>query len=302
MLDSFADHPYGIREDVTMLRMEESVKEHGILQPLIVRPKSDGRYEVISGHRRSLLAIKAGLETVPVIVKEMTDDQAVIFMVESNIQRESTLPSERAKSYKMWMDAMKRQGERTDLTSVDNQQKLKSETTRKGLSKQTGFGEDIVRMYLCLNNLTSELLEIVDNSEIVPKHKGLLQMSPRIGEVISTLSEYEQRDLFEAMEDNEATPSKSQAMRLKNHSQKLKMLDPSQHLTIEQISKIMQEEKPNQKETLKFSHQQYAQIKKYFPRTVTPKQIQSDIIEGLKLLRERERRRKLKREKGGGAR
>lgn len=298
LLDDFPKHPYGIRDD-SILSMERSVKEYGILQPLLVRPKENGRFEIISGRRRKAMAVKAEIKVVPVIIKDMDDDQAIISIVESNIYREKTLPSERAKSYKMWIDAMKRQGKRTDLTSVEIQQKLKNKTSRKILSERTGIIEDKIWGYIKLNDLISDILEIVDNSVIKDPMK--LEMAATVGRKIAFLSLIEQDSLLRAMNENHATPSPSQAKRLKEQSQKLKKMNPPKNLSLADIFEIMAEEKPNQKETLKFNHKQFSQIRKYFPRTATTAKIQADIIEGLQLLHEK-RQRIAKKSKGGIAR
>ena len=241
-ISDFPNHPFKVRMDQSMVELADSVKQYGVLVPSLVRPMPDGSYQMVSGHRRKRAAELAGLPTVPCIIRELTDDEAIIVMVDSNLQREQILPSEKAVAYKMKLDAMKQQGMRTDLTSVPLAQKSGSKTSRQLLGEQVGESQDQVRRYIRLTNLIPELLDMVDNS--VLKEAGKLQMALRPAVELSYLSEAEQTALLEVMEGEIRTPSHAQAIKMRTFSEQGK-LNP------DVILSIMQEEKPNQVEQFK---------------------------------------------------
>jgi len=267
-IDSFPDHPFQVRDDDAMHAMVESVKANGVLTPAIVRQKEDGRYELVSGHRRKRACELAGVD-LPVIVRNMTRDEAVIFMVESNFQREIILPSEKAFAYKMRLDAMKRQqGERTDLTSAPVVQK----SSRELLAEKTNDSHEQVRRYIRLTFLIPPLLQLVDD--------GKIAFRPAVE--LSYLREEEQAALLETIEAEAATPSLAQAIKMKQFSQDGK-------LSPEVIQSVMMEEKPNQKEQFKMPKERIA---KYFPAGTPAKTMEDAIVKGLELLqRKRERQR-----------
>ena len=235
-ISDFPNHPFKVRMDESMTEMVESVKERGVLSPVLVRPMPDGSYQMVSGHRRRMAAELAELPTVPCIVRELTDDEAVIIMVDSNLQREQVLPSEKAFAYKMKLDAMKRQGQRTDLTSVPVAQKSGGKTSRQILGEQVGESQDQVRRFIRLTNLIPEILDMVDNS--VLKEKDKLQMALRPAVELSYLTEDEQQALLETMTIDDCTPSHAQTIKMRDFSEKGK-------LNADVILSIMQEEKPN---------------------------------------------------------
>ena len=228
-IDDFKDHPYKVVEDHDMFELVESIKERGIITPVTVRVKEDGRYEMVSGHRRKRACELAGLNTIRSEVVDMTRDEAIIMMVESNLQRSKILPSEKAFAYKMRMEAMNRQGKRTDLTSVPVGQKL----SREVLAIQANESQTQIQRYIRLTNLVPELLEMVDNDT--------MKMRPAVE--LSYLDEEAQRDLVDAIDDNVCTPSHAQAIRMR------KIFEEG-NLTREVINVIMGEEKPNQKEKI----------------------------------------------------
>lgn len=228
-IDDFKDHPYKVVEDQDMFELVESIKERGIITPVTVRVKEDGRYEMVSGHRRKRACELAGLDTIRSEVVDMTRDEAIIMMVESNLQRSKILPSEKAFAYKMRMEAMNRQGKRTDLTSVPVGQKL----SREVLAIQANESQTQIQRYIRLTNLVPELLELVD--------EGSIKMRPAVE--LSYLDEEAQRDLVDAIDDNVCTPSHAQAIRMR------KIFEEG-NLTREVINVIMGEEKPNQKEKI----------------------------------------------------
>lgn len=273
-IDDFPNHPYKIRMDHAMVRLMESVGQYGVLEPCLIRPKSDGRYEMVSGHRRKEACVMAGHSEMRCIVQEMTDDQAVIIMVDSNLHREETLPSEKAFAYKMKLDAMKRQGQRTDLTSVPVAQKL---TSREKLGKSVGESQDQIRRYIRLTHLIPELLELVDNS--VLKEKDKLQIAMRPAVELSYLTEREQHDLHETMLSEDQTPSHAQAIKMRKLSQ-------TGRLSMDVIFSVMQEEKPNQKEHFKIPRER---ISKYFAPGTPAQKIEDTIIQALELYRKRQR-------------
>ena len=278
-ISDFPDHPFKVRMDESMMELADSVKQHGILVPSLVRPMPDGSYQMVSGHRRKRAAELAELPTVPCIVRELTDDEAIIIMVDSNLQREQVLPSEKAFAYKMKLDAMKRQGQRTDLTSVPVAQKSGGKTSRQILGEQVGESQDQIRRYIRLTNLIPEIIDMVDNS--VLKEKGQLQMALRPAVELSYLTEAEQKDLLETMTVEDCTPSHAQAIKMRDFSEKGK-------LNADVILSIMQEEKPNQVEQFKIPRNR---IDKFFPAGTPAQKIEDTIVKALEMYRRRERGR-----------
>ena len=275
-ISDFPNHPFHVKIDEEMERLVESVKERGVLSAVLVRPMPDGGYQMVSGHRRKRAAELAELPTVPCIVRELTDDEAIIIMVDSNLQRERVLPSEKAFAYKMKLDAMKRQGERVDLTSTPAVSKLRSNEV---VGAQGGESREQVRRYIRLTNLVPELLDMVDNS--VLKEKGTLQMALRPAVELSYLPEEAQNALLEIMESEDCTPSHAQAIKIRDFSEKGK-LNP------DVILSIMQEEKPNQVEQFKMPRNR---IDKFFPAGTPAQKIEDTIVKALEMYRRRERGR-----------
>ena len=249
-LSPFAKHPYRVREDAAMDELVESIRTHGILSPLLARPKGEG-YELVSGHRRRLAAQKLGLPTVPVLVREMTDDEAVILMVDSNLQRENLLPSEKAFAYKMKLEAMKHQGKATSGQLV---QKLSVEK----VADEANENYKTVQRYIRLTNLVPPLLQMVDD--------GCIALSPAVE--LSYLTRDEQAELWNLIGQEDATPSLSQALRMKQLSRAAK-------LTPEVLYAILTEEKPNQKEQIRIKTES---LRKYFPRNYSAQQMEREII------------------------
>lgn len=268
----FKNHPFKVVDDEAMLRTTESIAQFGVLTPLIARPLEDGDYEIISGHRRAHAAEAAGLTEVPVIVRDMDDDAATVLMVDSNLQRESILPSERAFAYKMKLEAMKHQGERTDLqsegTSGQIGQKLGGTVSRNLLAEQAGDSSRNVQRFIRLTNLIPELLDMVDQKQI--------SFNPAVE--LSYLTPEEQRHVIEAMDFIQAAPSLSQAQRLKKLSQE-------GGCTLEAMQDILGEVKKGDLERVAFKSEQ---LRKYFPKSYSPKQMQDTII---KLLEQWQRKR-----------
>ena len=260
----FKDHPFKVVDDEAMLRTTESIAQFGVLTPLIARPLEDGGYEIISGHRRAHAAEAAGLTEVPVIVRDMDDDAATVLMVDSNLQRESILPSERAFAYKMKLEAMKHQGERTDLTSDQVGPKL----TNQEIGKATSDSMTQVKRYIRLTNLIPELLDMVDQKQI--------SFNPAVE--LSYLTSEEQQQLLDAMDYTQAAPSLSQAQRLKKLSQE-------SGCTLEDMRDILGEVKKGDLERVAFKSEQ---LRKYFPKSYSPKQMQDTII---KLLEQWQKKR-----------
>lgn len=244
-ITNFPNHPYQVREDEEMLNMAESIKKFGIIHPVIVRKKENGGYEMISGHRRKRACEIAGFKDIKAIVRELTDDEATILMVDSNNQREKVLPSEKAFAYKMKLEAMKRQGKRNDLTSVPLGQKLDNRTTREKIADEFGEGATNIQRYIRLTYLVPELLKIVDEDK----------MGLRIAVELSYLTEDEQKIVADNMEYLDVVPSHAQARIMRDKSEK-------GELTTEEIEILLEEEKPNQKEQIKFK---YDKVKDYFP-------------------------------------
>lgn len=265
MLTPFKGHPFQVKDDEEMERLKDSIRESGVLVPALARMTEEG-YELISGHRRMAACQALGMETMPVIVRNLTDAEAVITMVDSNLQREHILPSEKGFAYKMKMGALKSQGKRTDLTSDQLGPKLTVEEISKGDSASQ------VKRYIRLTNLIPSILKLVDN--------GRIALTPAVE--LSYLNTHEQETLYQIMERDEVTPSLSQAQRLRKFSQEYTLTDAG-------ITQIMSEEKPNQKEQIRLQRDEFS---KYFPSGYSPKQIKADIIAGLDLLkRQRERSR-----------
>ncbi len=258
-IDEFPDHPFKVLMNEDMEQLVDSVKRNGVMTPATVRLKEDGRYELISGHRRKKACELAGLETLKCEVKELTRDEAIIIMVESNLQRTVILPSEKAFAYKMRLEAMKRQGERTDLTSTPLVEKLsgKQALTTAKIGKDTGDSHEQVRRFIRLTELVPEILQMVDEQRIA--------FRPAVE--ISYLTEEQQYSLLEAMEYNDATPSLAQAIKMKKFNQDGKLTD-------EVIQSIMEEEKPNQKEKPAFRDER---ITKLIPKTV-PRGQETDFV------------------------
>lgn len=254
----FKDHPFKVVDDEAMLRTTESIAQYGVLTPLIARPLEDGGYEIISGHRRAHAAEMAGLTEVPVLVRQMDDDAATVLMVDSNLQRENILPSERAYAYKMKMEAMGRQGERNDLTCGQVGHKSAGTKTRDLLAEQTGDSARQVQRYIRLTNLILELLEMVDQKQI--------SFNPSVE--LSYLAPEEQEIFMQAMEEVQASPSLSQAQRLKKLAQE-------GDFTMDAAREIMNEVKKGDLERVTFRNEQ---LRKYFPRSYTTQQMQDTII------------------------
>ena len=274
-ISDFPNHPFQVRMDQAMEEMADSVKQYGVLVPALVRPKPEGGYEMVAGHRRKFASELAGKESISCIVRELTDDEAVIIMVDTNLkQREQILPSEKAFAYKMKLDAMKRQGQRTDLTLSPMATKL---DTAAQLGQQSGESRDQVFRHIRLTNLIPEILDLVDNS--VLKDKGVLQMALRPAVELSYLSENEQKALLETMECEDCTPSHAQAIKMRQFSQEGK-LNP------DVILSIMQEEKPNQVEQFKIPRER---ISKYFPPGTPAQKMEDTIVKALELYRKRQR-------------
>ena len=258
-IDDFPEHPFKVIVNDELKDMAESIKEKGVLSPALVRQKDDGRYEMISGHRRKKASELANKDTIPCIVRDLTDDEATIIMVDSNMQREKVLPSERAFAYKMKLEALNHQGKRNDLTSVEIAQKLQSKTSRQIVAEQVGESEDKVRRYIRLTYLIPELLDYVDNSIIKDKDKLSIALSPAVE--ISYLSKEEQQSLLDYIDFNQITPSQSQAISLKEMSQ-------NKTFTVEKMEVLLNEEKPNQTPTLRVSMNKL--------RNVLPKELKND--------------------------
>lgn len=273
----FPNHPFKIRMDEEMANLVESVKQYGVLSPVIVRPTEDGSYEMIAGHRRRYASELAEKTEIPCIVRNLSDEEATILMVDSNLQREKILPSEKAFAYKMKLDAMKRQGKRTDLTSEPVAWKLRGKESAEILGQQVGESKDQIRRFIRLTNLIPELLELVDNS--VLKEKDKLQIALRPAVELSYLSKEEQADLYETIESEDCTPSHAQAI-------KLRKLSEEGRLDENVIFSILTEEKGNQKEQFRMPRER---IQKYFPLKATEQQIEDTIVKALELYRKRER-------------
>lgn len=261
-LRGFKDHPFQVKDNEELQALCDSIREYGVLSPLLARPTEDG-YEIVSGHRRKAAALRLGLDKLPVLVRNMTDDEAIILMVDSNIQRENLLPSEKAFAYKMKLEAIKHQGERKDLTCAQVGHK-----SRDLIAEAAGESRETIRRYIRLAYLAKPILDLVDQQRIA--------FSPAVE--LSYLTRQEQAELWDIMQSEDCTPSLSQAVRLKKLSQKAE-------LTPEKILDIMSEQKANQKDRVRI---EVSQLRKYFPRNYTARQMEQSI---LKLLEEQYRKK-----------
>lgn len=270
-ISDFPNHPFKVRMDEEMQQMAESVKEHGVLVPALVREKPGGGYEMVAGHRRKRAAELAELSEIPCIVRNLTDDEAIIVMVDSNLQREKILPSEKAFAYKMRLEAMERkQGQRNDLTSANDLQKLaKRQTSRDKVAEKAGKSHETIRLYIRLTYLLPEILDMVDD--------GKIALRPAVE--LSYLVEQEQHFLLDTMFSEDCTPSHAQAIKMRKFSQEGK-LNP------DVILSIMQEEKPNQKEQIKIPKER---ISRYFAPGTPAQKIEDTIVKALELYRKRQR-------------
>ena len=267
-LHPFRNHPFKVKDDEVMMETADSIKQYGVLVPAIARPDPEGGYELVAGHRRHRASELAEKETMPVIVRDLDDDAATIIMVDSNLQRESLLPSERAFAYKMKLDAMKHQGERVDLTCSQVGNKLEGKKSSEILAEQVGQSKNQIFRYIRLTELIPELLDMVDEKKIA--------LNPAYE--LSFLKKEEQVDLLDAMDSEQATPSLSQAQRLKKYSQE-------GHLTLDMMRVIMGEEKKSDLDRVTFTSDT---LRKYFPKSYTPQRMQETII---KLLEQWQRKR-----------
>ena len=268
-ITDFPNHPFKVKQDEAMAEMVDSVKQYGVLVPALVRPKADGGYEMVAGHRRKCAAMLAGITEMPCIIRNLTDDEATIIMVDSNLQRETILPSEKAFAYKMKLEAMKRQGQRSDLTSAPLEPKLKGSRSNEELAASSPDSRSQIQRYIRLTELIPPVLDMVDSSKIA--------FRPAVE--LSYLSKEQQQSLYDTMECEDCTPSLAQAIKMKEFSRDGK-------LTEEVILSIMQEEKPNQREQFKMSKER---ISKYFAPGTPAQKIEDIIIKALELYRRRER-------------
>ena len=266
----FKNHPFKVLDDESMQRTVESVEQYGVLSPLIARPRPEGGYEIISGHRRQHAAQLAGLDTLPVIVRNMDDDAAVLLMVDSNLQRENILPSERAFAYKMKLEAIKNQGARSDLTCGQIGRKLNGAKARDIVADESGDNARNVQRFIRLTNLVPELLDMVDEKKIA--------FNPAVE--LSYLDESQQRDFLEAMNDTQNAPSLSQAQRLKKLAQE-------RHFSYDVAFAVMGEEKKDELDKVVIKNDT---LRKYFPRSYTPKQMEDTIIKLLEQWQRKQQR------------
>ena len=269
-LHPFKNHPFKVKDDEAMMETADSIKQYGVLVPAIARPDPEGGYELVAGHRRHRASELAEKETMPVIVRDLDDDAATIIMVDSNLQRESLLPSERAFAYKMKLDAMKHQGERVDLTCSQVGNKLEGKKSSEILAEQVGQSKNQIFRYIRLTELIPELLDMVDEKKIA--------LNPAYE--LSFLKKEEQVDLLDAMDSEQATPSLSQAQRLKKYSQE-------GHLTLDMMRVIMGEEKKSDLDRVTFTSDT---LRKYFPKSYTPQRMQETIIKLLEAWQKKRQR------------
>ena len=269
-ISDFPNHPYKVKQDESMLELAANIREKGVVNPALVRPKPEGGYEMVAGHRRKFASELAGKTVMPCIVRNLTDDEATIIMVDSNLQREKVLPSEKAFAYKMKLDAMKRQGQRTDLTSTPVEQKL-SKYSVEILGEAVGESRSQIQRYIRLTELITPILDMVD--------EGKIAMRPAVE--LSYLPKEQQQALFDTMELEDCTPSHAQAIKMRKFAEAGKLNE-------DVILSIMTEEKPNQVEQFKIPKKR---IDKYFSPGTTPKQMEDTIIKALELYRRRERGR-----------
>ena len=274
-ISDFPNHPFKVKQDEAMAEMVDSVKQYGVLVPALVRPKADGGYEMVAGHRRKCAATLAGITEMPCIVRNLTDDEATIIMVDSNLQRETILPSEKAFAYKMKLEAMKRQGQRSDLTSAPLEPKLKGSRSNEELAASSPDSRSQIQRFIRLTELIPSVLDMVDS--------GKIAFRPAVE--LSYLSKEQQQSLYDTMECEDCTPSLAQAIKMKEFSRDGK-------LTEEVILSIMQEEKPNQREQFKMPKER---ISKYSAPGTPAQKIEDTIIKALELYRRRERQRDMER-------
>lgn len=274
-ISDFPNHPFKVKQDDDMAEMVESIKKYGVLVPALVRPKEDGGYEMVAGHRRKFAASLAGVSEIPCIVRSLTDDEATIVMVDSNLQREKILPSEKAFAYKMKLEAIKRQGRRTDLTSAPLEPKLKGSRSNEELAANSPDSRSQIQRYIRLTELIPPVLQMVDD--------GKIAFRPAVE--LSYLSKEQQESLYSTMECEDCTPSLAQAIKMKEFSKDGKLTD-------EVILSILQEEKPNQREQFKIPKER---ISKYFAPGTPAQKIEDTIIKALELYRKRERQRDMER-------
>ena len=274
-ISDFPNHPFKVKQDEAMAEMVDSVKQYGVLVPALVRPKADGGYEMVAGHRRKCAATLAGITEMPCIVRNLTDDEATIIMVDSNLQRETILPSEKAFAYKMKLEAIKRQGQRSDLTSTPLEPKLKGSRSNEELAASSPDSRSQIQRYIRLTELIPPVLDMVDS--------GKIAFRPAVE--LSYLSKEQQQSLYDTMECEDCTPSLAQAIKMKEFSRDGK-------LSAEVILSIMQEEKPNQREQFKMPKER---ISKYFAPGTPAQKIEDTIIKALELYRRRERQRDMER-------
>ena len=274
-ISDFPNHPFKVKQDEAMAEMVDSIRKYGVLVPALVRPKEDGGYEMVAGHRRKFAAALAELTEIPCIVRNLTDDEATIIMVDSNLQRETILPSEKAFAYKVKLDAMKRQGQRSDLTSDPLGQKLKGKVSVEVLATNSPDGKTQIQRFIRLTELIPSVLQMVDD--------GKIAFRPAVE--LSYLSKEQQEALYSTMECEDCTPSLAQAIKMKEFSKDGKLTD-------EVILSIMQEDKPNQKEQFKMPKER---ISKYFAPGTPAQKIEDTIIKALELYRKRERQKGMER-------
>ena len=270
-ISGFPNHPFKVRMDEGMQEMAESVKQYGVLVPALIRPKPEGGYEMVAGHRRKMASELAGQKEMPCIIRDLSDDEAVVIMVDSNLQREKILPSEKAFAYKMKLDAMKRQGQRTDLTCAPVEHKLKGMKSRDILAENSKDSRETIRRYIRLTELITPILEMVD--------EGKIAMRPAVE--LSYLPKEHQQVLFETMQYEDCTPSHAQAIKLRKFSE-------AGRLNEDVILSILSEEKGNQKEQYRIPRER---ISKYFSPGTPAKQVEDTIVKALELYRKRERGR-----------
>ena len=283
LVDDFTDHPFMVRMDAKMVETIESVGQHGILVPCIVRPKADGRYEMVAGHRRKYASTENGILTIPCLVRNLTDDEATIIMVDSNLQREIILPSEKAFAYKMRLEAMKRQGGRPqkgNVSPVGTQFRSDEQ-----LAQLTGDSRTQIRRYISLTKLITELLQMVDDWALKTKDKPKIAMRP--AEELAKLPQETQAWVLQAIEMGDCTPSHDQTIRMVKKYEEATAREEA--ITEDDVFAIMQEEKPNQKETYKLPREQ---ISRFFPESTPVEKIMATIVEALEL-----RQRKLERDR-----
>lgn len=279
-IDNFENHPFKIRDDAKMDELVDTIRDNGVLVPCIVRPKQNGRYEMVAGHRRKHAALRAGLSQVPCLVRKLSDDEAVILMVDSNSQREQILPSEKAFAYKMKLEAMKKQGQRSDLTSVPLAQK--SKTSRELLGEQVGESQDQIRRYIRLTNLLPQILQMVDNGVEKPDDKDALCMALRPAVELSYLTPDNQCVVLEFMKSSLVTPSHAQTIVLRK-------MQNDNKFSPKAVYDLLQQEKPNQKEKVSLSVDKF---NRYFPPNTSAKDIEKGIFKALDFYMEAKSRNK----------